>query len=86
MAKRSPYQQRVIRDYYRNQDAILMQRLGELVTDLFLAEGRQRARLWERVGTALEKLKVPKDQVRHVVQSDNPTLLANLLKQLLNQK
>lgn len=86
MAKRSPYQQRVIRDYYRNQNAILMQRLGDLVTDLFLAEGKSRARLWSRVATTLEKLKVPKDQVRHIVESDNPSLLANLLRQLLDDK
>ena len=86
MAKRSPYQQRVIRDYYHNQDAILMQRLGDLVTDLFLAEGKSRARLWKRVSTTLEKLKVPKDQVQHIIQSDNPSLLANLLKQLLDKK
>ena len=85
MAKRTPYQDRVIRNYYQNQDAILMQRLGDLVTDLFLAEGKQRARLWKRVAEVLEKLKVPKDRVQHVLQSDNPTLLANLLKELLSK-
>jgi len=86
MAKRSSYQQRVIRDYYRNQDAIMVQRLGDLVTDLYLAEGKARARLWKRVTTTLEKLKVPKDQIQHIVQSDNPTLVANLLKQLLDKQ
>ncbi len=85
MAKRSSYQQRVIRDYYRNQDAILIQRVGDLVTDLFLAEGKQRARLWKRVALTLEKLKVPKNQLQQIVQSDNPTLLANLLKRLLEE-
>ena len=86
MSERSPYQQRVIRDYYKNQDAILLQRLGEMVTDLFLAEGKARARLWDRVAAALEKLNVPGKQIQHIVQSDNPTLLANLLKQLLDRK
>jgi hypothetical protein len=86
MAKRSPYQQRVIRDYYRNQDAILLQRLGDLVTELYLAEGKSRARLWKRAAVVLEKLQVPPDQVRHLVQSDNPTLLANTLKELLEKK
>lgn len=85
MAKRSAYQQRVIRDYYKNQDAILLQRLGDLVTDLFLAEGQKRQRLWKRVAEALEKLKVSKKQIAHLVASDNPTLLANQLKQLLDQ-
>jgi hypothetical protein len=85
MAKRSPYQQRVIRDYYRNQEAILIQRLGDLVTELYLAEGKSRARLWKRAATTLERLRVPSDQVWHIVQSDNPALLANLLKQLLDK-
>ena len=86
MAKRSAYQQRVIRNYYRNQDAILLQRLGDLLADLYLAEGKSRARLWNRATASLEKLKVPEKQIRHIVDSDNPALLANLLEQLLQQK
>ena len=39
MPKRSSYQQKAISNYYKNRDAIMMQRLGELVTDLFLAHG-----------------------------------------------
>ena len=33
----------------------MLQRLGELVTDLFLAEGKAKARLWKRVAEILEK-------------------------------
>ena len=86
MADRSPYQQRIIRDYYQNQDAIMLQKLGDLVTDLFLAEGKSRVRLWKRATTTLEKLKIPHDQIQRIVQSDNPTLLADLLKKLLDKK
>ena len=86
MPKRSSYQQRVIRDYYRNQDAILLQRLGDVLSDLYLAEGKARVRIWKRVATTLEKLKVPNDRIQHIVQSDNPTLVANLLKQLLDKE
>ena len=86
MAKRSAYQQRVIRDYYRNQEQILLQRLGDLVTDLYLAEGKARARLWTRTAETLKRLKVPEGQVRHLVQSNNPALVANVLKQLLEKK
>jgi hypothetical protein len=86
MPKRSAYQQRVIRDYYRNQDAIMLQRLGDLVTELYLAKGKSRAGLWKRVTGALERLKVPADQIQHIVGSDNPALLANLLKRLLEAK
>ena len=86
MAKRSPYQQRVIRDYYRNQDAIMVQRLSDLVSDLYLAEGKSRARLWQRATTAMEKLKVSASRIEHIVKSDNPALLARLVEQLLSGK
>ena len=59
MAKRTPYQDRIIRRYYQNQDQILLQRLGDLVTDLYLAEGKNRVRLWKRTVEILEKLKSP---------------------------
>jgi hypothetical protein len=86
MAKHSAYQQRVIRNYYENQDTILTQRLSELVTDLYLAEGKSRAKLWERITLALEKLKIPPERIKHLVRSDNPSLLANLVKELLEPK
>jgi hypothetical protein len=86
MEKRSSYQDRVIRNYYQNRDEIMLQRLGELVTDLFLSEGKAKTRIWKRVSEILEKLKVPKDQIQNLVRSDNPTLVANLLKKLLEEK
>lgn len=85
MPKRSNYQDRIIRNYYQNRDEIMLQRLGELVTDLFLSEGQAKARLWKRVAEILEKLKIPKDQIQHLVRSDNPTLVANVLKKLLEE-
>ncbi len=85
MAKRSNYQDRIIRKYYENRDEIMLQRLGELVTDLYLAEGKTRARVWKRVGEVLAKLKVSADQIQHLLRSDNPALVANLLKKLLEK-
>ena len=85
MPKRSSYQDRVIRNYYNNRDTIMLQRLGELVTDLFLSEDKAKARIWKRVAEILEKLKIPKSQIQHLVRSDNPTLVANLLKKLLEE-
>jgi len=83
--KRSSYQDRIVRNYYQNLDALMIQRLGELVTDLYLAEGEAKVRLWKRVGLTLEKLKIPKAQIQHLLQSDNPTLVANLLQELLDK-
>ena len=83
MAKRSSYQDRVIRRYYENRDEIMLQKLGELISDLYLAEGKARARIWQRAADALRNLKVPAGQIQHIVQSDNPALLVNQLKELL---
>lgn len=82
--KRTAYQQGVIRNYYRNRDTIAVQRLGELVTDLYLAEGKARERLWQRAVAALENLDVPKKQIEHLVCSDDPSLLARRVQQLLH--
>ncbi|MEN6493397.1 MAG: hypothetical protein ABFD16_03820 [Thermoguttaceae bacterium] len=86
MAKRSSYQDRAIRNYYQNRDALMVQKLGELVTDLYLAEGKARARLWERIKAAMENLKVPATRIEHLMQSDNPTLVANLVQELLEKQ
>ena len=86
MAKSSSYQDRIIRRYYQNQDAIMLQKLGDMVTDLYLAEGKAKDRLWKRLAAALKNLKIPNAQIDHIVRSDNPTLAANLLKKLLEKK
>ena len=82
---RTAYQQQVIRNYYRNRDTIATQRLSELITDLYLAEGKARERLWGRVAAALEKLEVPKAQIDHLVESNDPALVARQLEKLLGQ-
>ena len=64
----------------------MLQRLGDLVTDLYLAEGKSKVRLWKRAVEIMEKLKVPGSQIQHISQSDNPAMLAELLKQLLEKQ
>jgi hypothetical protein len=86
MAKRSSYQDRIIKNYYQNQGAIMIQKLSDLVTDLYLAEGKSRAGLWKRIIQVLKNLKIPDSQIEHLVKSDNPALLANLVKELLEKE
>lgn len=82
MSEFTPYQQKVIKRYYDNQDTIQRQRLAELVTELYLAEGKKKERVWKAAATAMEKLKVPKDRIEHLVKTQNPELLAILVKEL----
>ena len=86
MAKRSSYQDRIIRNYYQNQDGIMVQKLSDLVTDLYLAEGKTRAGLWKRITAAMKNLKIPDSRIEHLVKSDNPALLATLVQELLEKK
>lgn len=86
MAKEySKYQQNIIKNYYENRDTISLQRLGELVTDLYLAEGKSRATKWKQAAAALQKLGIGADVAEHLVKQDNPALLANILKELMEK-
>jgi hypothetical protein len=86
MAEYTKYQQNIIKNYYDNQETINLQKLGENVTELYLAEGKKRAGIWKRIVTALEKLKVPASRIDHLVEQDNPALVAKLLEELLAKK
>ena len=74
MAKdHSPYQRKVIQNYYRNRDDIETQRLLELVTEIALATTeKKRARLWERAAEILERTPdlEPADAARIVEKRD----------------
>ncbi len=83
MAKRTAYQEKIIKRYYDNKDAISLQRLSELVTELYLAEGKQRATRWKQIVAALQKLEIPESRIKHYVEKDDPKLLAHLVEELL---
>jgi hypothetical protein len=83
MAERSKYQENIIKNYYKNFDGIQLQKLGEQITDLYLAEGKARSGLWKKIIVTLEKLKIPKTRIDHLVKADNPAMLAKLLEELL---
>ena len=78
----SPYQQRIIKRYYSNQDGIQRQKLAELVTELYLADGKKRERTWKSAAAAMQKLGVPQSRIDHVVGQNDPTLLAQVVKEL----
>ena len=82
MADFSPYQQKIIKRYYNNFDAIQSQRLAELVTELYLAEGKKRERLWKQAAEALAKLEFPASRIEHLLNKRDPALLAGILQEL----
>lgn len=82
----SKYQQKVIKNYYENREAISLQRLSELVTELYLAEGKARERQWKNIVSALQKLGLPSTRIEHLRKQDDPRLLAQLVEELMAQQ
>ena len=82
----SKYQQKIIKNYYDNREAISLQRLSELVTDLYLAEGKARATKWKQAIGALEKLGLEPDRIEHLREQDNPALLAKVVEEMMGKQ
>ena len=82
MADLTPYQQKIVKRYYNNYDAIASQRLGELVGELYLTEGKKQEKLWTRVADLLTKLEFPASRIEHLIQKRDPSLLAGVMKEL----
>ncbi len=79
----SKHQQGIIKRYYANLDKIQVQKLAELVTELYLAEGKKREKLWKTAETTMEKIGVPAERIRHLMARNDPALVARLVKELL---
>ncbi len=80
MENYSRHQQSIIKRYYNNRDDIALQRAQELVTELYLAEGKKRAKVWDTLIKNLEKLGVPAEHIEHLRKSDNPELVVKTLE------
>lgn len=86
MAKRSKFQQKVIKNYYENREAIALQRVQELVTELYLTEGKKREKHWKSLAAHLEKLDVKQGTIDHLIEQGNPELVASLVKKLMEKQ
>ncbi|TKJ33835.1 MAG: hypothetical protein CEE38_19625 [Planctomycetes bacterium B3_Pla] len=77
----SRYQKTVISGYYENLDTIMLQKLGELVTELYLADTRAKQdRLWQRANKAMTKLKIPPALIDHIMEKRSVEILAKNLQ------
>ena len=88
MAQRdySEHQQRIITKYYNQLDTIMLQKLQELVGELYLADtDAQRRRLWQRVEKAMVNLKIPPDIMAHILAQKDVEVLARNLQDWLKQ-
>ncbi len=79
--ERSDYQKKVIENYYKNLDSIMLQKLSELLTELYLADSeKKKDRLWQRVEKAMKNLKIEPAIINHIMDKKDIEILAKNLQ------
>ena len=89
MAKQeySNYQKKVIQNYYQHKDTIVLTRLQELVTELYLSETPAKTKkLWQQVEKALTKLKIKPPVKARILETQDVKILAQNLNEWLKVK
>lgn len=77
----TPHQRKIIERYYDRRDEIMLTKLAEIVSELYLATTELRVRqLWGRAEKAMTQLRVPEGTIRHVMETGQPELLARHLR------
>ena len=75
----TPHQQKIVRNYYKNQGAIREQSLSDLVGDLYLATTEKKLdSLWKRADALLEKMGVPVSARLKIVEKRDGVALADI--------
>jgi hypothetical protein len=83
----SEYQKAVISDYYANLDAIMLERLSSLVSELYLADSvEQNKKLWQKARKIMEKLNIPKAIIEHIMEKRDEEILAKNLQDWLSAR
>ena len=79
----SSHQKGIVRRYYENRETLATQKLGELVSELYLErDGKKLDRLWGKVETALQGTALAKARIAAVVSRRNLQELAVLVGEL----
>lgn len=85
MSNYTRHQQNIIRKYYQNRENIALQRAQELITELYLTQGKKREQHWKSLATHLEALGVKPAEIEQLVKKDKPELAAKLIENLVSK-
>jgi len=79
----TPYQQKVIRRFYENKDLRLVQKLGELVSNLYIETSeKKRESGWKRIKEILIDLKVHPHEVEFLTKDKNLAVISKKLAEV----
>ena len=83
MPDHSAFQKGVIKRYYEHRDTIAVHKLGELLTELWLAKkGPKAAALWENAYKLLQQAGAPINQACVIVEDRDLDAFAKLVGEL----
>jgi hypothetical protein len=78
----SAHQQKIVRRFYQHQDTIAVQKLSELVSELFLAtDDKKREKLWASAAVHLPKLDAEASRCERVLTKRDVQELAKLVNE-----
>ena len=79
----TPHQKGIVRRYYEHKDNLMTQKLGEIVSDLYLCkDDKQATRLWQSAHTALRNAGVQKARADGIMAARDLKRLAKLISEL----
>lgn len=77
------YQRGIVNRYYQHKDTIVATRLGEIISDLYLAETQKaQDKLWNRVETALASSKIEPKRYGRLLEKRDLEALAELVGEI----
>lgn len=79
----TPYQQKIIRNFYENKDLRLVQKLGELVSNLYLETNEKKKESgWEKIKKLLLDLKVQPNEVEYLTKDKKLAIISKKLGEI----
>ncbi len=77
------YQQKAIRNFYDNKDLRLVQKLGELVSNLYLETSEKKIETgWKKIKKMLTDLKVHPGEVEFLTKDKTLSLISKKLDEI----
>ena len=77
------YQRKVIKNFYENKDLRLIQKLGELASNLYVETSEKKKETgWKRIKKMLTDLKVHPHEVEYLTKDKNLSMISKKLTDL----
>ncbi len=77
------YQRKVIKNFYDNKDLRLIQKLGELASNLYIETSEKKKETgWKRIKKMLTDLKVHPHEVEYLTKDKNLSMISKKLAEM----